>query len=206
VILSGNLLALRTPDISYSLDTFQFPGVFAMNTTASAPYTEPWLRGTHIDVPPVARAVLHALELAADDAERWTTGLSDLDIHKQPFGLMSVASQIKHIAGSVDRLLTYAEGHQLSEQQLAAMKAEQSGAETRGELLVRLQAALDEAAGRVRALAGADLNAERKVGRKNLPTTMGGALIHVADHTQRHVGQLVTTAKLVKAVGTAGMP
>jgi len=35
---------------------------------------------------------------------------------------------------------------------------------------------------------------------------LGGALIHVADHTQRHVGQLVTTAKLVKALGAAGLP
>ncbi len=175
-----------------------------MSTTA--PYTEPWLRGTHTDVPPVARAVLHALELAGDDVSRWTEGLTDLDLHKQPFGLMSVASQIKHIAGSIDRLLTYAEGRQLSDQQLSSMKAEQSGSEIREELLSRLQLALDGAADRVRALGRADLATERKVGRKSLPTTLGGALIHVADHTQRHVGQLVTTAKLVKALGTIGTP
>ena len=178
-----------------------------MSTTASStPYTEPWLRGTHTDVPPVARAVLHALELAGDDAVRWTEGLSDLDIHKQPFGLRSVSSQLRHIAGSVDRLLTYAEGGQLSEQQLRALKAEESGTETREDLLAQLQAALTEAAERVRALASADLNTERRVGRKNLSSTLGGALIHVADHTQRHVGQLVTTAKLVKALGAAGLP
>ncbi len=171
-----------------------------------APYTEPWLRGTHTDISPAARAVLHALELAGDDARRWTEGLSDLEIHAQPFGLLSVASQIRHIAGSIDRLITYAEGHQLSEQQLSAMKAEQSGAETREELLARLESSLDGARDRVRALSGADLNAERRVGRKNLPTTLGGALIHVADHTQRHVGQLVTTAKLVKAMSGAGLP
>ena len=174
--------------------------------TSAAPYTEPWLRGTHTDVPPVARAVLHALELAGDDANRWTDGLSDLDIHKQPLGLRSVASQLRHIAGSVDRLLTYAEGGQLSDQQLRALKAEESGAETREDLLAQMQTALTQAAKRVRALASADLNTERRVGRKNLPTTLGGALIHVADHTQRHVGQLVTTAKLVKALGTAGVP
>ncbi len=171
-----------------------------MSTSTVAPYTEPWLRGTHTEVPAVPRAVLHALELAADDANRWTEGLSDLDIHAQPFGLMSVAAQLRHIAGSVDRLLTYAEGGQLSELQLSAMKAEQSGAETRGQLLTQLQTALSQAADRVRALATADLNTERRVGRKNLPTTLGGALIHVADHTQRHVGQLVTTAKLLKAM------
>jgi len=176
------------------------------NSPTQAPYTEPWLRGTHSDVPPVARAVLHALELAGDDAQRWTEGLSDVDIHKQPLGLTSVAGQLRHIAGSIDRLLTYAEGRQLSEQQLTCMKAEQSGSETREELLTRLQAALDQAADRVRALSSADLNTERRVGRKNLPTTLGGALIHVADHTQRHVGQLVTTAKLVKALRTTDVP
>ena len=172
-----------------------------MTTSATtAPYTEPWLRGTHRDVSPAARAVLHALEQAGDDAHRWTDGLSDLEMHAQPFGLMSIAAQLRHIAGSTDRLLTYAEGGQLSEEQLTAMKAEQSGTETREKLLARLDAALGRAAERVRALATADLNTERKVGRKSLPTTLGGALIHVADHTQRHVGQLVTTAKLVKGM------
>ena len=28
----------------------------------SIPYVEPWLRGTHADVPAVGRAVLHALD------------------------------------------------------------------------------------------------------------------------------------------------
>jgi uncharacterized damage-inducible protein DinB len=170
----------------------------ATSTTAS--YTEPWLRGTHTDVPVVARAVLHSLELAGDDAERWTDGLSNLEIHAQPSGLMSVAAQLKHIAGSADRLLTYAEGHQLSDQQLSALKMEHSGAETLEQLLTDLKASLARAADRVRALTTADLNTERKVGRKNLPTTLGGLLVHIAEHTQRHVGQLVTTAKVVKAL------
>jgi uncharacterized damage-inducible protein DinB len=168
--------------------------------TTAAPYTEPWLRGTHTDVSPAARAVLHALELAGDDAKRWTNGLTDLEIQAQPLGLMSVAAQLKHIAGSTDRLLTYAEGGQLSEPQLNAMKAEQAGGETLEQLLEELDAALGRASDRVRALSGGDLNAARKVGRKHLPTTLGGALIHVADHTQRHIGQLVTTAKVVKAL------
>ena len=168
--------------------------------STATPYIEPWLRGTHTDVPPAARAVLHALELAGDDATRWTNDLTDLEIHAQPLGLMSVASQLKHIAGSTDRLLTYAEGAQLSDQQLNAMKAEQAGGETLEQLLAELDAALGRASGRVRALAGADLNAARTVGRKQLPTTLGGALIHVADHTQRHIGQLVTTTKVLKAL------
>jgi len=171
-------------------------------TSTAVPYTEPWLRGTHTDLPPAARAVIHALELAGDDAKRWTDGLTDLELHAQPFGLMSVASQLKHVAGSTDRLLTYAEGGQLSDQQLSAMKKELSGGETLEQLLAELDAALGRATDRVRAIADGDLNTLRKVGRKQLPTTLGGALIHVADHTQRHIGQLVTTAKVIKALRT----
>jgi uncharacterized damage-inducible protein DinB len=173
-------------------------------SSTAVSYTEPWLRGTHTDVPPAARAVIHALELAGDDAKRWTDGLSDLEIHAQPLGLTSVSSQLKHIAGSADRLLTYAEGAQLSDQQLSGMKTEQSGGETLEQLLVQLDAALGRAADRVRALANSDLNSARKVGRKQLPTTLGGALIHVADHTQRHIGQLVTTAKVLKGLRASG--
>ena len=168
--------------------------------STAVPYTEPWLRGTHSDVPVVARAALHSFEMAADDVERWTQNLTNLEIHAQPFGLMSVAAQIKHIGGSADRLLTYSEGAQLSEEQLRVLKLEQTGAETLEELIAELKQSLVRAAERVRALERADLNTERKVGRKNLPTTVGGLLVHVAEHTQRHVGQLVTTAKVVKAL------
>jgi len=56
------------------------------------------------------------------------------------------------------------------------------------------------AADRVRVLATANLDTFRGVGRKQLPTSIGGALVHVADHTQRHVGQVVTTAKVLKAL------
>lgn len=169
-------------------------------STSPAPYTEPWLRGTHEAVPAAGRAVLHALELAQDDLEKWTEGLSDAEIHAQPLGLTSIAQQLRHIAGSVDRILTYAEGNQLSSDQIAAMKAEATGAETLEELISRTRESLARAGKRVKALATADLGVPRSVGRKQLPTSLGGALIHVADHTQRHVGQVVTTAKVIKAL------
>ena len=168
------------------------------NSAAMPPYTEPWLRGTHRDIPAAGRAVLHALELAFDDLAKWTAGLTDDEVHAEPFGLTSIAVQLRHIAGSVDRILTYAEGSQLSADQLAALKAESSGSEPLAELMGRVKASLDRAAARVRALAGGDLEAPRSVGRKELPTSLGGALIHVADHTQRHVGQVVTTAKVLR--------
>ena len=172
-------------------------------STSSTPYTEPWLRGTHTDVPAAGRAVLHALELALDDLHKWTAGLADAEIHSQQLGLPSVAFLLRHIAGSVDRILTYAEGGQLSAVQLAALKSEkdrEGNQKTLAELLAEVGASFNNAADRIRALATADLNTARAVGRKQLPTSLGGALIHVADHTQRHVGQVVTTAKVVKAL------
>ena len=169
-------------------------------STSPTPYTEPWLRGTHGDVPAVARAVLHALELALDDLTKWTAGLSDAEAHAQPLGLTSVAQHLKHIARSVDRILTYAEGGQLTQEQLAALKAEIGGAEPLAELLAEVEVSFSNAAERVRVLATANFDTFRGVGRRQLPTSIGGALIHVADHTQRHVGQVVTTAKVVKAL------
>ncbi len=168
--------------------------------TVSIPYVEPWLRGTHSDVPAVGRAVLHALDLAIDDITKWTDGLTDAETHEKPLGLPSVAFHLKHIARSVDRLLTYAEGGQLTGEELSALKGEQTGDESLAVLLGEVEASFSNAADRIRTLAGADLNTFRGVGRKQLPTSIGGALAHVADHTQRHVGQVVTTAKVLKGL------
>jgi uncharacterized damage-inducible protein DinB len=167
----------------------------------SAPYTEPWLRGTHTGVSAAGRAVLHALELALDDLIQWTAGLTDAEVHAQPLGLTPIAFHLRHIARSTDRILTYAEGEQLSAEQLAALKSELEGKqESLAELLAEVEVSFTDAAERIRVLATANLDTPRFVGRKQLPTSIGGALIHVADHAQRHVGQVVTTAKVIKAL------
>ena len=172
-----------------------------MSTPSTPPaYIEPWLSGTQTEVPAIGRAVLHALDLAIDDLTQWTDGLSDAEVHAKPLGLTSVAFHLKHIARSTDRLLTYAEGGQLSAEQLTLLKAEQTGAETLAELLAEVEASFSNAGDRVRVLSTADFNIFRGVGRKQLPTSIGGALIHVADHAQRHVGQVVTTAKVLKSL------
>lgn len=172
-----------------------------MSTTpAPAPSVEPWLSGTHTDVPAVGRAVLHALELAVIDLTKWTAGLSDAEAHANPLGLPSVAFHLRHLAGSTDRILGYAEGNQLTAAQLDRLKAEQTGSESLAELLAGVEASFAEAAQRITQLASADFNTPRAVGRKHLPTSIGGALIHVADHTQRHLGQAVTTAKILMAL------
>jgi uncharacterized damage-inducible protein DinB len=168
-------------------------------STSPVPYIEPWLRGSHADVPSAGRAVLDALDLALDDIAKWTEGLTDAEVHAKPLGLPSIAFHLRHIAGSTDRILTYAEGNPLSAEQLTALKAEQEGSETLAELLAELEISFSNAAGRIRVLATANLDTFRGVGRKQLPTSIGGAMIHVADHTQRHTGQVVTTAKVLKA-------
>jgi uncharacterized damage-inducible protein DinB len=173
-------------------------------STISVPYVEPWLRGTYADVPAVGRAVLHALDLALEDISKWTEGLTDSEAHAEPLGLTSVSFHLKHIARSVDRLLGYAEGSQLTAEQLAALKTEQGGGETLVELMSEVEVSFSNAADRIRVLATADFNIPRGVGRKQLPTSIGGALIHVADHTQRHVGQVVTTAKVIRALRGIG--
>jgi uncharacterized damage-inducible protein DinB len=158
------------------------------------------MSGSHAEVQAVGRAVLHALDLALDDLATWTAGLSDAEVHEHPLGLPSVAFHLRHIAGSVDRILCYAEGNSLSADQLALLKAEQIGEETLAGLMAEVEASFSNAAERVRVLATADFETLRGVGRKQLPTSIGGALIHVADHTQRHVGQVVTTAKVLVAM------
>jgi uncharacterized damage-inducible protein DinB len=169
-------------------------------STSTTPYIEPWLRGTHTEIPASGRAVLHALDLALDDLTKWTEGLSEVEVHAQPLGLTSIAFHLRHIARSTDRILTYAEGTQLSAEQLALLKSEPHGEESLIVLLSEVEASFRVAAERIRLLATADFDTFRGVGRKQLPTSIGGALIHVADHTQRHVGQVVTTAKVLKAL------
>jgi uncharacterized damage-inducible protein DinB len=158
---------------------------------------EPWLRGALGEVPAVARGVLHALELAKEDLWTWCFPLSEEELNERPAGIAPVAMHLRHIGRSLDRLLTYAEGGALDESQLALLKSELEPQAKHDEVFAELQMALDRAARRVRALASADLETRRTVGKKKLPTTIGGLLVHVADHTQRHVGQAITTARIV---------
>jgi uncharacterized damage-inducible protein DinB len=167
---------------------------------------EPWLRGTLTDVDAVRRAVLHALELAREDVERWCSDLSDPELELQPLGVPSVGRQMRHIVGSLDRLLTYAEGRQLSGEQMEALRIEESASASREALFADFEAGLSSAMARVREFSRTDYEEARGVGRKMLPTTLGGLLVHCADHTQRHVGQLVTTAKLVAAMRSQVAP
>jgi DinB superfamily len=158
---------------------------------------EPWLRGTLTDVAPVQRAVLHALELAREDLQRWCGDLSDYQLNARPSNLAPIAFHLRHIPRTLDRLLTYAEGRELTDEQLAQLKTELDPGATRDELFGELKLGLESCARRVRAFDPARFGEQRFVGKKRLPTTLAGLIVHLADHTQRHVGQAITTAKIV---------
>ena len=85
---------------------------------------EPWLRGTLREVSAVHRAVVHALQLAEEDLQHWCAELTEGEFNARPAGIAPVAFHVRHIARSLDRLLTYAEGRQLNEEQMAALKSE----------------------------------------------------------------------------------
>ena len=91
---------------------------------AESQLPEPWLRGTLADVPAVQKAVLHALELAGEDLAKWCGSLSDAELNARPGNLAPVAFHIRHVARGSDRLLTYAEGKELSEAQMEALRSE----------------------------------------------------------------------------------
>ena len=160
---------------------------------------EPWLRGSLAEVDPVQRAVLHALELAKEDLQKWCGDLSDEELNASPGAAAPVAFHLRHIARSTDRLLTYAENRPLSPEQIAAMKQELDPAATREALFAELHRGLQSAAERILAIPPERLPETRVVGRQQLPTTVAGLVIHVGDHAQRHVGQGITTAKIVKS-------
>ena len=165
---------------------------------------EPWLRGTLGEVDALRRQVLHALELTGEDVERWCAGLTDAEVARRPFGLAPVAFHLRHIGRSLDRLLTYCEGRQLSAEQMVRLQSELEPEATAEAVLIELRTGLESAAVRVRAISPDTYEEVRGVGRGMLPSTVAGLLIHCAEHTQRHAGQAITTAKVVMRMRGGG--
>ncbi|HEV2275040.1 MAG TPA: DinB family protein [Acidobacteriaceae bacterium] len=176
----------------------------APELTGRPPLPEPWLRGTLTGIPPVARAVLHSLELAREDVIKWCAGLDQEELDAWPLGLPSAAFQLRHIARSLDRFVSYAEGRALNERQLADLASEKEPGESKEEVFREFELGLSMAGQWLLETLGQPAERPVKIGRKGLSTTFGGLLVHMAEHTQRHVGQAVTTAKVVMAQRTAG--
>jgi uncharacterized damage-inducible protein DinB len=155
------------------------------------------MRGPIEGVHPLLAPVLYSFQMAREDLEKYTAGLPPARIWATPHGLTSVGFHMVHIAGSTNRLITYLQGKELTTAQLDAMAAEKSpGEPSREQLLATLNHAFSDAEAVIRAMDPATLGDARTVGRKRLPTTVIGLLTHIAEHTQRHVGQAIAAAKL----------
>lgn len=161
---------------------------------------EPWLRGEPASDHPALAQVLYTFTQAVEDLEHFTAGFAEAHLWSRPLSLGSVGFHIRHILGSVDRLLTYAEGGVLSEAQFAALRSEHEGEASTG----LLRDELAKAAERIKAFRPEQFAEPRSVGRQKRPTTVIGLLIHIAEHTQRHVGQAVVTARVVRELEGLG--
>ncbi|HLK63022.1 MAG TPA: DinB family protein [Bryobacteraceae bacterium] len=158
---------------------------------------EPWLRGPAAGVNPLVAPILYTFQQAREDLRQYTEGLTDTQIWERPHGFGSVGFHIRHIAGSTDRLMTYLQRGALNDAQMAALRSEDvHPGPGREELLSALDRAFQQAEQIVRSLDVASLAEVRGVGRKQLPTTVIGLLTHIAEHTQRHIGQAISAAKL----------
>jgi uncharacterized damage-inducible protein DinB len=161
---------------------------------------EPWLRGPLPDVDPYLMPAAHALLQASEDLEHAVSGLEGDRIWARPGGAASVGFHLRHIPGAIDRLLTYARGQSLDDAQRAAAKAEATiGPDTdTAALLAGARRGIEQALAQIRATPRETLLDHRPVGGRALPSTVLGLLFHVAEHTQRHTGQVIATAKAVR--------
>jgi hypothetical protein len=163
---------------------------------------EVWLRGPVPGIPPLLQPVAHALLQAVEEVRRVVGPLSPGQIWARPGGAASVGFHVRHAAGSLDRLFTYARGEGLSAEQRAFLAAEAEPGSP-PEPAATLVSAFERQVGRALAQLGetqeSSLLEARGVGRLQLPSTVVGLLVHAAEHTQRHVGQIVTTARIARA-------
>ena len=162
---------------------------------------EVWLRGALPDVAPLLQPVAHSLLQCRLEVRATVPTLTPTELWVTPGGAASAGYHVRHAIGSLDRLFTYARGEQLSRDQMAALREEGRMDEREGiqdALVADFDAAVDRALTQLRATDASTLLEPREVGRARLPSTVLGLLFHAAEHTQRHAGQLVTTAKVVK--------
>jgi uncharacterized damage-inducible protein DinB len=163
---------------------------------------EPWLRGPIPGVHLMITPILCSFQQAREDLAKFTAGLTPEQLWASPHGFGSAGFHIRHIAGSTERLMSYLQNRELTGEQIRGLRDEEQPLELdREELLALLEKALREAELVMQAIDPARLDEPRVVGRKKLPTTVIGLLTHIAEHTQRHVGQAVSACKWSRFAG-----
>lgn len=165
---------------------------------------EVWLRGPLPDMPPLLQPVAHALLQAREEVVSEMAGFPEELLWERPGGVASVGFHLQHLAGVLDRLFTYARGERLDEHQLQALASEgaPAAAISSNQLVAAFEEQVDRALEQLRGTDERTLTAYRAVGRAQLPSTTLGLLVHAAEHTQRHVGQLLVTARVQRQSGS----
>jgi uncharacterized damage-inducible protein DinB len=160
---------------------------------------EVWLRGALPGIPALVQPIAHALLQAKDEIHNKMDNFPDDLLWERPAGVASPGFHLKHIAGVLDRLFTYAAGQPLSPTQLDYLKAEEVHEEhdTVTYLLVKLDTQITASLEALKAIDETTLTQFRGVGRQQLPSTVLGLLFHAAEHTMRHAGQLLVTVQVL---------
>jgi hypothetical protein len=161
--------------------------------------TEWWQRGPVPDVPALLQPVAHILLQVGESVDELAAGLTIAEWNARPAGVASAAFHVRHIAGVIDRLFTYARGESLSDAQFASLRAEGHELTEPHAALATLHARIDAAITELRTIDVATLGDYRAVGRSKLPSTVIGCLVHGAEHAMRHVGQLSVTVRVARA-------
>ena len=162
--------------------------------------TEVWQRGPIDGVPAPLQPIAHILLQVDESVRELVDGLTDTQWNARPANVASAAFHVRHIAGVIDRLFTYARGEMLSDEQFAALRNESEpvhGDDVQ-EVLSAVTARVARAIEQLRTTDLATLGDFRPVGRSRLPSTVIGCLVHGAEHAMRHVGQLSVTVRVVK--------
>lgn len=167
---------------------------------AASNLPEVWLRGLVPNVPPVLQPVAHALLQAREEVHQLVSDFPPDLLWVRPAGVASVGFHLQHLTGVLDRLCTYARGESLAPAQLSALAAEGHPPQPDTEVhdLVRaFDQQVDLALAQLHATDERTLTEGRAVGRAQLPSTVLGLLVHAAEHTHRHVGQLLVTSRIL---------
>lgn len=160
---------------------------------------EAWLRGPLPGIDPLLMPAAHALVQAREDIERAAAGARTDQLWQRPGGAAAAGYHLQHAAGALDRLLTYARGEALTDAQRRALATEGAPGAEAPALVAGAGEAIDRALEQLRKTRPETLHEIRPVGRAQLPATVLGLIFHAAEHTTRHVGQLITTLKIVRA-------
>jgi len=169
---------------------------------SATPPPEVWQRGAVPGYEPLLMPVVHALIQVREDLESLVPLIPDANVWLRPGGAASIGFHVRHTGGALDRLFTYARGELLTGEQRTALREEGDAGDppaTLDSIVTDVGKIIDRALKQLAETPRESLLDERKLGRAGLPTTVLGLLFHAAEHSTRHVGQAITTAKVLSA-------